>query len=268
MTRQILFIFALLTSLFTIHGQNLKAHKSSASSPYNYWLYSPAIDSDSMVRKPLVVFLHGASLSGTDINRVKKYGPLDAINRGLKLDAYVAAPQTLRREGWTPRKVMKMVDEVIAGNPNVDTTRIYVIGMSMGGSGTLKVAAAYPDRIAAALAFCGGNPTIDYKALAKVPIWIIHGTADRDMSISGSDNVVRNLKAASGDVPRHAYTRVKGMNHSHPARFFCVPQFYQWLFRHSLADPDRPIAECFPVEMSLVNNAYNQIPLHPGIVTP
>lgn len=268
MTRRILIIFTILSTFFTVRAQSLKVIDPKDKGAYKYWLYSPASDSDSTAVKPLIVFLHGASLSGPDINKVKKYGPLDAINRGLKLDAYVAAPQTLRREGWTPRKVMKVVDDVIAQNANVDTTRIYLIGMSMGGSGTLKVVSAYPNRIAAALAFCGGNPAINYKNLSQVPFWIIHGTADRDMSISGSDNVAKNLKAASGDNQRFIYTRVKGMNHSHPARFFCVPQFYQWLFQHSLSDPERPVAEDFPVDMSLVHRAYDQIPLHPETIKP
>jgi len=252
-----------LCLLLTINGamaQSLTAYTGKVPDGYDFWLRAPLKDQGS-VRKPLVIFLHGASLSGTNLNRVLRYGTLDAIKRGLNLDAYVLAPQT--RGSWVPRKVMNDVDYVLEHNADVDTTRIYVVGMSLGGYGSIDVANAYPDRIAAALSFCGGGTGNDYTGLSQVPIWIIHGTADRAVPISRSDMVAAALKKIDGDTPRLIYNRVPGMNHGQPARFFYVPQFYEWLFKHSLADAGRPIAEGFKVDNSLVRGIYRRLPGSP-----
>jgi predicted peptidase len=60
-----------------------------------------------------------------------------------------------------------------------DTTRVYVLGMSLGGYGTMDVCGTYPDRIAAGMALCGGTTLKDVSGLGELPFWIIHGTADR-----------------------------------------------------------------------------------------
>lgn len=238
----------------------MKSYSGKVSGGYNFWLSEPKKDQGAS-EKPLVIFLHGASLSGTDLNRVLKYGPLDAIKRGLNLDAYVMAPQT--RGAWSPAKVMKDLDYVLEHNDDIDTTRIYVVGMSLGGYGSIDLANAYPDRIAAALSFCGGGSGNDFTGLSHVPIWIIHGTADRAVPISRSDAVANALRKIDADAPRLIYDRVPGMNHGQPARFFYVPQFYEWLFKHSLTDPGRPIAEGFKVDNSLTAGIYRRLPSTP-----
>lgn len=240
-------------------AQSLKSYVDKVPDGYNFWLQTPDKDQGSEL-KPLIIFLHGASLSGKDLNRVLRYGPLDAIKRGLSLDAYVMAPQT--RGGWSPRKVMNDLDYVLEHNHDIDTTRIYVVGMSLGGYGSIDVANAYPDRIAAALSFCGGGTGNDFTGLSQVPIWIIHGTADRAVPISRSDAVADALKSINGGA-RLIYNRVPGMNHGQPARFFYVPQFYEWLFEHSLTDYNRPIADGFKVDNNLVAGIYRRLPNTP-----
>lgn len=257
---RLVFLFCLLLVSGSAPAQSLTAYKGKVEDGYNFWLRVPLKDQGSQL-KPLVIFLHGASLCGNDLNRVLRYGTLDAIKRGLNLDAYVLAPQT--RGAWVPHKVMNDVDYVIAHNADIDTTRIYVVGMSLGGYGSIDVANAYPDRIAAALSFCGGGTGNDYTGLSQVPIWIIHGTADRAVPISRSDMVAAAIKKIDSDTPRLIYDRVPGMNHGQPARFFYVPQFYEWLFKHSLADAGRPKAEGFKVDNSLVKGIYRRLPGSP-----
>lgn len=55
-----------------------------------------------------------------------------------------------------PEKVMDVFDWVKRNYP-CDTTRVYVLGMSLGGYGTMDVCGTYPDRIAAGMALCGGT---------------------------------------------------------------------------------------------------------------
>lgn len=209
---------------------------------YNYWFYEP----DSIAEgeaKPLIVFLHGASLCGSNINKVKSYGTMHAIDGGLKPDAYVVAPQN-PGGSWRPDKVMDLVDRV-SKEYNVDQSRIYVLGMSLGGFGTLDVAAKYPERIAAAMALCGGTTVGDYTTLNQLPLWLVHGTADRAIPVSQSDRVANTLRNIPTD--RLIYDRVPGMNHTQPAKILYLKETYDWLLSHSLTDAQRAVNPGFDV---------------------
>ena len=111
---------------------------------------------EAMVRKPLVIFLHGASLRGNNLSQVRRYGTLDALSKGLNLDAYVLAPQH-PTGGWQPERIDRLVDWALERYA-IDSTRIYVLGMSMGGFGTIDYAAASPHRVAAGLALAEDQP--------------------------------------------------------------------------------------------------------------
>lgn len=216
--------------------------RDTVKGSYNFWFHEPDSASEDDP-KPLVIFLHGASLCGNNLDKVRHYGTIDAIERGLKLDAYVVAPQN-PGGSWSPEKIMKIVDWA-AEKYDVDTTRIYALGMSLGGYGTLDLAATYPDRIAAAVALCGGATVKDLSGLNEVPLWIVHGTADRAVPVSQSDRVVSAIKNVDSDTPRLIYDRVPGMNHGQPARFFYLPDLYDWLFIHATDDYERTVEDGF-----------------------
>ncbi len=258
MLKKILFVtLIILSSLLTANAQTITAERGRIAGGYDFWLSAPTpASTDDSVRYPLVVFLHGQSLSGNNLNKVLRYGTLAAQKKGLKLEGYVVAPQS-GYGAWNPKKVMDVVDWVVAHENNIDTTRIYVIGMSKGGYGAIDVAAAYPDRIAAAAAFCGGTTNKQPgEALSRVPLWIVHGTADRAVSVKESDRVVGKIKEADTDAPRLVYDRIPGMNHSKPARLFYMPEVYEWLFAHTLNDPGRAVAKPITITSERLAKAY------------
>lgn len=252
-----LFMLIIWASLITAKAQTITAERGRIPGGYNFWLSTPTpVSTNDSARYPIVVFLHGQSLSGNNLNKVLRYGTIAAQKKGLKLEGYVVAPQSSYGP-WSPKKVMDVVDWVIAHENNVDTTRIYVIGMSKGGYGAIDVAAAYPDRIAAAAAFCGGATVKQPgEALSRVPLWIVHGTADRAVSVKESDRVVSEIKEADADAPRLVYDRVPGMNHGKPARLFYMPEMYEWLFAHTLNDPGRAVAKTFAITTETLAKAY------------
>lgn len=256
----LVFLSALYAAAYT-----LTSNVGKVPDGYNFWLSTPDKTKGSDL-KPVVIFLHGASLCGKNLNQVLRYGTIDALKRGLNLDAYVIAPQTPRGP-WNPDKVMKVLDYVEQQHPDIDTSRVYVVGMSLGGYGAIDVANAYPERIAAALSFCGGGSGNDFSGLSQVPIWIVHGTADRAVSVKQSDMVVKALKNIEPGAPRLIYDRIAGMNHSRPARFFYMPQFYEWLFQHSLSDPGRERAEGFALTSDKINNAYRYLQTDNTLIT-
>lgn len=226
---------------------------------YNFWLYLPEYQEGEAVdnEKPLIIFLHGRSLCGTDMNKVRKYGTISAIEKGRDFDALVIAPQN-PGGAWNPEKIMNTVDYVCR-EYYVDTNRIYVLGMSLGGYGTLDFAAAYPDRIAAAIGMGGGATRKDLSGLAKMPLWIIHGTADDLVPVSGSDKVAAAIEAAreeEGDINRLRYDRLPGRNHSILARVFYRPEVYEWLLSHSLDQENRPLTPTIEITDEFFNSAY------------
>lgn len=212
------------------------------------------VESDSVGGKPVVIFLHGASLCGTDLNRVRRYGTIHAIESGRDMDAYVIAPQN-PGGSWNPSKVMALVDW-LGKKHDIDRNRIYVLGMSLGGFGAIDMAATYPDKIAAAIGMCGGATVSNLDGLDDVPLWIIHGTADRAVSVGQSDKVVNAIKRVDPFAQRLIYDRVTGMNHSQPARIFYKPETYEWLFSHSLEDLGRPVTPGFDVSPSALTDSY------------
>lgn len=237
MIKKIALLLAILFISLGSFAQSLTPMRGKVKDGYNFWFYNPDSTSDAQA-KPVVIFLHGASLCGNDLNRVKRYGTIDAIERGRALDAFVIAPQN-PGGAWKPSKINAIL-EWAEQHYNIDKDRVYVLGMSLGGYGTIDMAAAYPDKIAAAMAFCGGGTTKDFGALSQVPLWIVHGTADKAVPVSASDKVVAGIKA-TGDDSRLIYHRVPGMNHGKPARYFYLAESYEWLFSHSLKDRSRRV---------------------------
>ncbi|MCT1526744.1 carboxylesterase family protein [Sphingobacterium hotanense] len=217
-----LLVFSMCYSSFA----QLKAYNEKSG--YSYWVRMPK-EVAKKEKVPVIIFLHGRSLSGHDLSRVKRYGVLRAIERGKDLDAIVVAPQTAN--DWDPDKVMEVLDKVEKDYP-VDKERIYVCGMSMGGYGTMDVAGKYPNRIAAAVAICGGG-TLSYACnLTQVPLWIQHGSADRAVPASESKKIYNAIKKCDKNADA-TLTIIPGGTHGSVERLFHGEKIYDFMFRHS-----------------------------------
>lgn len=225
---------------------------------YNYVLSSP--DSRSSDLTPLIIALHSRGASGNNLRDVDFFGTIDAIESGLKIDAFVLAPQATG-DVWDVDKVLKTVDHVLATNP-IDSNRIYAIGMSMGGNGVADLIAAYPDKIAAAIILAGGTSPDKGVEMSKVPLWVIRGLDDRSEAISRTDNMVDGICMADGS--RVVYTLIKGLGHRQHERLLYMPDFYDWLMSHSLAEPNRPVHTANDIKTKNLKNAYKGLKLREG----
>lgn len=224
------FIVLLLSTFQNLFGQLRQVENNDG---YSYWLYTPTVIEEQDTKLPVLVFLHGRSLSGSDLDRVKRYGVLKAMERGKEFQAIVVAPQT--SNGWDADRVIDMVDEVLeayGGNRN----RVYVCGMSMGGYGTLDLAGTYPDRIAAAVAICGGGTVGLACNLGKVPVWIHHGNKDRIVPMSESKKIYQAIKQCNPDA-NATLTIVSGGTHGSVERLFHQDDIYDWMFQYVLDNP-------------------------------
>ncbi len=197
-------------------------------------------------RYPLVLFLHGAGERGTDnekqIIHIKKLFS-DPENRA-KYQAFVVAPQcpegkkwvevdwsakshTISAEpSWAMSNTIDLVEDIIEHYP-IDTTRIYVTGLSMGGYGTWDIISRYPDKFAAAIAICGGGDEKMAQKIKNIPIWAFHGSNDKVVPVSRSRNMVNAIKLAGG-IPK--YTEYKGVGHGSWVKAYNEKNLLDWLF--------------------------------------
>mgnify|MGYP002508254151 CR=1 FL=1 len=125
----------------------------------------PAKEGDT-AKYPLVVWLHGMGdgfaegklLESTNIS----YWTSDEFQSrfGQAGGAFILAARSREEDNifWSNEMIEPLraaIDEFIAQNKeNIDLTRIYVGGYSMGGKMTLKIAVAYPDMFAAIFPVC------------------------------------------------------------------------------------------------------------------
>jgi predicted peptidase len=218
-------IFQLHIAFYTFGFSQLSAVKGEAE--YPFLLNLPA-DSILNSKPPILIFLHGRSLSGNNLEIVKRYGIINEILRGRKIPAIVVAPQVAMGKGWEPDKVLTVL-KYVQNHYNTDSTRIYVAGMSLGGYGTLHFAGKYPELIAGAVALCGGGNTSDGCNLAQIPLWIQHGRLDRAVPISESDKMVEVIKNCNGGT-NLIYTIHPSYGHGELERVFHSDEFYNFLF--------------------------------------
>ncbi len=117
---------------------------------YNYITYLP-IDyaNDTLKEYPLLIFLHGGSARGTDTLDIYNAGPFDQIYRGRNFPFIVVAPQCPKHIRWSTENWFEQFYNDLIERFRVDTNRVYLTGVSLGGSGTWYLATKYPDKFAA-----------------------------------------------------------------------------------------------------------------------
>ncbi len=208
--------------------------------------YRLLIPADTSTPKPLIVFLHGAGERGNDNKKQLTY--IDTIFASdwfqAKYPSFILAPQCPTGQKWVnvdwSKPYMKQPDEpsqsmfaliqllrqIVSKYP-IDTTRIYVIGLSMGGFGTWDLLYRMNHFFAAGVPICGGADTAIAKSIAHIPVWVFHGARDNVVPVTLSRNMVKTLKKYGANPIYTEYPDVK-----HGAWFKALPnrKLYQWLF--------------------------------------
>ena len=150
---------------------------------------------------PLMIFLHGMGETGNDLDDLIYYGPPKLIHWGnwpSDRPLVVISPQNPSAFGnsWTPALVDEVIDQVVA-KYNIDESRIYVTGTSMGGNGTWNYVSNYPERVAATVPICGwGTPSLACE-MKNVPTWAFHNSGDPTVNVSGTTNMIDALEKCS-----------------------------------------------------------------------
>ncbi len=157
----------------------------------DYSYFSPVKDGDS-TKYPLVIWLHGmgdGSEAGKPVQKSNiAYWTSDEFQARFDSagGAFIFAPRSLEEKAmfWSDSLVEPLkaaIDSFIAENKaNIDLTKIYVGGYSMGGKMTLKMAIAYPEMFAAIFPICPAwSPSADLlESIADIPVWLTSSTRD------------------------------------------------------------------------------------------
>ena len=112
----------------------------------------------------------------------------------------------------------------------MDTRRIYLTGLSMGGYGTWATATRYPDRFAAIAPICGGGEVLLANLLKDTPIWAFHGDADTVVPLSKSQEMVEAVNRSGGNAKLTIYP---GVNHDSWTQTYNNDALYEWFLSHS-----------------------------------
>ena len=195
----------------------------------NYLLYRPDTPSTNGDGFPLLLFLHGMGERGNDLSLVQKHGPPLLIENGAEFPFIVAAPQCPAGGVWQIETLMALLDK-LKEQHNIDPRRVYITGLSMGGSGTWALANAYPDQFAAIAPICGPFTTIDPINFKNIPTWCFHGAMDEGVPVSDSLRMVRWVRKNGAYV---RFTVYPDAGHDSWTEAYQGTELYDWLLTHT-----------------------------------
>jgi predicted peptidase len=209
----LLFFFS-LTAAAQVANKH-REYKQAVFGKTRYGLFTPA-NLDTKKQYPLIVYLHGST---------------DTVSRDLswyskeiqsQTPTFVLTPKCEEpnlgwgdtwRDGYTPAmsETLALLDSLIAHYP-IDTTRLYIYGISMGGFGVFSVLKNEPNKFAAAYAVCGGSNPHAAAQLLSTPLWIFHGDQDDIVPVNLSRDVYKEILRLGGKKVK--YTEYAGVKHN------------------------------------------------------
>lgn len=197
---------------------------------------------------PVILFLHGSGESGRDGLLQTEVGIGRAIRRHRRdFPAIVVMPQAPPDQRWVG-KMAKMAlhcVEQTSHEYHLDAERVYLTGLSLGGYGTWTLGAEYANRFAAIVPVCGfielgqstGLAAKVAPALADMPIWCFHGSADPNVPVQKAREMVAEIRKLGGNVK---YTEYEGGGHNVWDRAYDDRELWKWLFSQKLSCAKTP----------------------------
>jgi len=197
----------------------------SASEIVPYRMYVPTTYTGTRP-SPLIIALHG--LGGTEDSffdgydrqlppLAEQHGYIVAAPLGYRVDGSYGwglgtppADPTVRRVQELSEQDVMAVLQRVRQQYRIDETRIYLMGHSMGGIGTWKIAAKYPDIWAAIGPIAGNGVPATIERFRRIPEIVVHGDNDATVNVSGSRNMVEKMKELGVEVK---YIEVPGGSH-------------------------------------------------------
>jgi len=233
-------------------------------------------------KHPLIVFLHGIGERGngtSQINSVANNGTpyycahgatMRFTAGGVTSSFVVLTPQLSTQYGsWPPFYVKEMIKYAKA-NLQIDTNRIYVTGLSLGGGGIWRLITDNSDHtfdgtIAAAAPVCGTQEETDADFCTTIgtnhlPVWAFHSMDDGTVGV-GATQHAEILAGWCGLSPAAKFTYYQSGGHagawinaydtghitrtiSNGSSFTANPNLYEWFLSKTRATA--PVADPGP----------------------
>ena len=202
---------------------------------------------------PVVLFLHGAGERGSDNEAQLVHGSELFLKEENRKDfpAVIIFPQVPKDDYWANVRVerdsfplkfhfqqegipttslrlaMQLMDSIKKVD-YIDSDRLYVGGLSMGGMGTFEILSRKPEMFAAAFAIAGGaDPEITEKYPEGFNIWIFHGEKDNVVPAAFSKTMAREINSNGGNAKLSLYPNA---GHNSWDLAFSEPYLLPWLF--------------------------------------
>jgi len=196
--------------------------------PYHLYVPKPLEDS---LKYPIILSIHGSDQDAWFLEHYYLFFRFasvwaDSANQA-ELPCFVLAPNYLLGMSWwntdwiithgdqyspdvTPMTnalaaVSDLLTSLIREFP-IDTNRIYITGLSEGGSATWDLISRYPHRFAAAIPMAGISDSSQVHKLLHLPIWNFHGGLDETISVELSRQTASAFEHAGRPV---VYTHSK-----------------------------------------------------------
>ncbi len=190
---------------------------------------------------PAILFLHGAGERGTDNEGQVRVGIGRAIRQREATFGFVTVmPQCAAGPAWWTKESEKAYAMAALAKTRkeyaIDPERIYLTGLSMGGSGTWTLAADHPKLWAGIVPICGRAQLNKARRIAHLPCWCFHGAADPTVPVKHSRDMIDALKKAGGK-PR--YTEYEGVGHNSWDAAYDTDALYTWMLQHQAKEASR-----------------------------
>jgi predicted peptidase len=206
---------------------------------------------------PLVIFLHGAGERGSDNAAQLLHGGSLFLKDSIRKEfpSFVIFPQCPQDSTWAPLRLnrdsagkvtglaflpndrepvpgqlVKSLLDSLLKTGKINSKKVYIGGLSLGGMGTFDLLTRYPNVWAAGFPICGAGDAGTAARFAKVPVWIFHGGADPVVPVTFSQQYYKALKELHAPVQ---YTEYPGVGHNSWDNVFAEPGLLKWLFSNS-----------------------------------
>ena len=234
---KISFIALLLNTVAICYAQKMPdTYFEYTSGKLEYGLFVPE-NYDPSKSYPLVMYLHGMG------NNQTVY--LDFYNKDIqqKNPCFVYTPKTPTDwgdwSGWSwdgsgfsslsiPTQTAVHVLDSLISKYSIDTNRLYVYGISMGGEGVFDLLHKMPHKFAAGISICGGGFAHWANNISATPLWMFHGSADEINPPDLTERVYKKLQEIGATKMR--YTNYPGYGHAIWDKAQSEPSFYDWMF--------------------------------------
>ncbi|PZC52050.1 MULTISPECIES: prolyl oligopeptidase family serine peptidase [unclassified Mesotoga] len=197
----------------------------------DYFLSLPRQYASEEADWPLILFLHGAGERGDNLQLLRKHGIPRIVSEMADFPFITISPQCPENDWWLNRlQDLKFLLDTVVKQYRVDTSKMYLTGLSMGGFGTWHMAVEYPDLFAAIAPVCGGGLGIlgfpeRVLEIKDLPIWAFHGGKDNIVSVEESRTLIRTLKDAGGKPMLKIYPEA---GHDSWTETYSDPELYEW----------------------------------------